>query len=210
MAFDACMMRAVLSEFSSKFCEAKIEKVLQPANDEINLVIHYGKSSSRLLFNVGPNAPRLQLTDKAKENPLSAPMFCMFLRKRLSGARITGVSQPGFDRIARFSISGYDEMGFATDMIIVCEIMGKYANFILLDKDEKIISALKIIDFAASSIRQVLPGLKYTAPQMQEKLLPTVIDRALFMQRLAEFPAEKTLEKAIIPPPTRTRQVRKV
>jgi predicted ribosome quality control (RQC) complex YloA/Tae2 family protein len=121
----------------------------------------------------------------------------MFLRKRLAGARITGVSQPGFDRIARFTVSGYDEMGFATDMIIVCEIMGKYANFILLDKDDKIISALKIIDFAASSIRQVLPGLKYTAPQMQDKLLPTVIDRAQFFERLLEFPAEKTAEKFI-------------
>ena len=143
MAFDACMMRAVLTEFTREFPEAKIEKILQPANDEIDMVIHHGRTSSRLLFNVGPNAPRLQLTDKTKENPLKAPMFCMFLRKRLLGARITGVTQPGFDRIAKFSVSGYDEMGFPTEMKIVCEIMGKYANFILLDAEEKIISALK-------------------------------------------------------------------
>ena len=75
MAFDACMMRAVLSEFTSQFPEAKIEKVLQPANDEIDIVLHHQKRSSRLLFNVGPNAPRLQLTAKVKENPLKAPMF---------------------------------------------------------------------------------------------------------------------------------------
>ena len=197
MAFDACMMRAVLSEFSDNFPEAKIEKVLQPANDEIDLVIHYGKKSSRLLFNVGPNAPRLQLTDKVKENPLKAPMFCMFLRKRLLGAKITGVVQPGFDRIAMFSVSGYDEMGFPSEMKIVCEIMGKYANFILLDGEDKIISALKMIDFSASTIRQVLPGLKYRAPAMQEKLSPLEIDENAFYAKLSDFPSEKSGEKFI-------------
>ena len=112
MAFDACMMRAVLSEFSREFPEAKIEKVLQPRNDEIDLQIHYGKSSRRLVFNVGPNAPRLQLSDKQKENPLKAPMFCMLLRKYFSGAKIVAVDQPDFDRIAEFTVSAYDEMGF--------------------------------------------------------------------------------------------------
>ncbi len=197
MAFDACMMRAVLSEFSRGFPEAKIEKILQPANDEIDFVIHHGKLSSRLLFNVGPNAPRLQLTSVAKENPLKAPMFCMFLRKRLLGARITGVCQPNFDRIASFTVSGYDDMGFPTEMKIVCEIMGKYANFILLDGEEKIISALKIIDFSASTIRQVLPGLKYQVPATQEKIVPLEINRELFFEKLSAFPPEKTAEKFI-------------
>ena len=79
MAFDACMMRAVLTEFKSEFPEAKIEKVLEPQSDEIDMVIHYGKQSRRLVFNVGPNSPRLQLSDSVKENPLKAPMFCMLL-----------------------------------------------------------------------------------------------------------------------------------
>ena len=197
MAFDACMMRAVLGEFRAEFPEAKIEKVMQPANDEIDLFVHHARSSRRLLFNVGPNAPRLQLSDVAKENPLKAPMFCMFLRKRLVGARITGVSQPGFDRIAVFDVSGYDEMGFPSEMQIVCEIMGKYANFILLDGEGKIISALKMIDFAASSIRQILPGLKYKAPEMQPKLLPTEINEELFYEKLAAFPETRTVEKFI-------------
>ena len=197
MAFDACMMRAVLTEFQREFPEAKIEKILQPANDEIDIVIHHGKKSSRLLFNVGPNAPRLQLTSKVKENPLKAPMFCMFLRKRLIGAKITGVSQPGFDRIAIFSVSGYDEMGFPSEMKMVCEIMGKYANFILLDGEEKIISALKIIDFSASTIRQILPGLKYKAPAMQNKANVLDINRELFFEKLSEFPREKSGEKFI-------------
>ena len=197
MAFDACMMRAVLAEISREFPDAKIEKVLQPQNDEVDLVIHSGRSSRRLVFNVGPNAPRLQLSDVAKENPLKAPMFCMFLRKHLVGARIVGVEQPGFDRIAHFRLACYDEMGFPTEKKLVCEIMGKYANLIVLDKDDKIITALKMIDFAASTVRQVLPGMKYTFPEQQSKLSPLVIDKGLFMQRLAEFPSERTAEKFI-------------
>jgi predicted ribosome quality control (RQC) complex YloA/Tae2 family protein len=176
MAFDACMMRAVLSELTEQFPEAKIEKVLQPRNDEIDMVIHHGRVSRRLVFNVGPNAPRLQLSDKQKENPLKAPMFCMLLRKYFLGARITSVNQPGFDRIAEFKVSCYDEMGFAVEKFIVCEIMGKYANLIILDSDRKILAALKVIDFAARSVRQVLPGLKYQTPAMADKVNPTEID----------------------------------
>lgn len=197
MAFDACMMRAVLSELSQEFPEAKIEKVLQPQNDEINLVIHHRGPSRRLVFNVGPNAPRLQLSDKQRENPKSAPMFCMLLRKHLSGGKITSVNQPGFDRIAELSVSAYDDMGFPRERKIICEIMGKYANLILLDEDGKIISALKMVDFAASTVRQVLPGLKYTLPDKPEKLLPLEIDGHLFYKKLSEYPSERTAEKFI-------------
>ena len=197
MAFDACMMRAVLSEFSREFPDAKIEKVLEPQNDEIDLVIHSGKNSRRLVFNGGPTAPRLQLSDVAKENPKQAPVFCMQLRKHLVGARIVSVSQPNFDRIAIFTLSCYDEMGFKSEKKLICEIMGKYANLILTDATDKIITALKLIDFAASSVRQVLPGLKYELPEKADKLSPLEIDRAAFFARLAEFPSERTLEKFI-------------
>ena len=197
MAFDACMMRAVLTELKTEFPEAKIEKVLQPQNDEIDLVIKHAGNVRRLVFNVGPNAPRLQLSDTVKENPLSAPMFCMLLRKYFVGARIVGVSQPGFDRIADLEVACYDEMGFPTTKHIICEIMGKYANLIVTDADMKVLSALKIIDFAASTVRQVLPGLKYQIPKQQDKLSPLELDRALFFEKLAEFPSGRTGEKFI-------------
>ena len=197
MAFDACMMRAMLSEFTSQFPEAKIEKVLQPQNDEIDLVIHHGRTSRRLVLNVGPNAPRLQLSDIAKENPLKAPMFCMLLRKYFLGARIVGVEQLGFDRIAVFNVSCYDEMGFPVEKKIICEIMGKYANLIITDAEYKILAAMKIIDFAASTVRQVLPGMKYQIPAKPDKLSPLEINRELFFEKLSVFPAERTVEKFI-------------
>lgn len=197
MAFDACMMRAVLSEFKREFSDAKIEKVLQPRNDEINLVIRSGKKSGRLVFNVGPNAPRLQLSEVAKENPLKAPMFCMFLRKHITGGRIVNAEQLGFDRIAVFTVATYDEMGYLTEKKLVCEIMGKYANLIVLDKDDKVITALKIVDFSASSVRQVLPGLKYQVPENPEKLSPLELNKDAFFEKLSAFSPEKSAEKFI-------------
>ena len=197
MAFDACMMRAVLSEFSSQFPEGKIEKVLQPQNDEIDLVVHWGRSSRRLVLNVGPNAPRLQLSDVAKENPLKAPMFCMLLRKYFLGAKIVGVEQLGFDRIAVFKVACYDEMGFPTEKKIICEIMGKYANLIVTDSEWKILTAMKVIDFAASTVRQVLPGMKYQIPAQADKLSPLEINEDLFFEKLNSFSAEKSVEKFI-------------
>ncbi len=191
------MMRAVLSELRSEFPEGKIEKVLQPQNDEIDLLLHYGKSSRRLVLNVGPNAPRLQLSDISKENPLKAPMFCMLLRKYFLGAKIVGVEQLGFDRIAVFTVSCYDEMGFLTEKKIICEIMGKYANLIVTDAEYKILAAMKVIDFAASTVRQVLPGLKYQIPAKADRLSPLVIDREAFFEKLATFSPERTCEKFI-------------
>lgn len=197
MAFDACMMRAMLSEFAAQFPEAKIEKVLQPQNDEIDLVVHHGRTSRRLVLNVGPNAPRLQVSDIAKENPLKAPMFCMLLRKYFLGARIVGVEQLGFDRIAVFNVSCYDEMGFPTEKKIICEIMGKYANLIVTDAEWKILAAMKVIDFAASTVRQVLPGMKYQIPAKPDKISPFEINEALFFEKLGAFSRERSVEKFI-------------
>lgn len=197
MAFDACMMRASISEFRGGFPEAKVEKVLQPRLDEIDLLVHHGRSSTRLVFNVGPNAPRLQVSSVAKDNPVKAPMLCMHLRKLFAGARITDVRQLGFDRIAVFDLSCYDEMGFPTKRHIICEIMGKYANFIVTDAEDKIITAMKIIDFAASTVRQVLPGLKYQIPATFDKICPLDFNAEVFYEKIEDFPAEKSCEKFI-------------
>ncbi len=197
MAFDACMMRAVISEFKREFPEAKIEKVVQPQNDEIDLLLHYGRQSKRLVFNVGPNAPRLQLSETAKENPQKAPMLCMLLRKYFNGAKIISSHQLGFDRIAVFTVVCYDEMGFQVEKKIICEIMGKYANLIVTDKDDKVLTAMKLIDFAASTVRQVLPGLKYQIPAQQDKLSPIVINKEEFFTRLEAFSPERSVERFI-------------
>ena len=191
-------MRAVLTDISERFPDAKIEKVLQPQNDEIDLVIHSGRNNGRLVLNAGPNAPRIQLSDISKENPLKAPTFCMFLRKHILGARIVGIEQPNFDRIAIFKLSCYDEMGFLTERKLICEIMGKYANIVFTDADFKIISALKFIDFSQSTVRQIIPGLTYRLPEPQNKISPLDFSESVFYQKSAECQPEKSAEKFIV------------
>ena len=171
--FDAGMLRAVLHEINAFVLDgAKVEKVYQPAKDEIDLIIRGGRENRRLCINAGSNAPRISFTENAKENPPSAPMFCMLLRKHLSGARLVSAEQLGFERAAKLSFFGYDEMGFETTRYLIAEVMGKYSNWILLDKDEKIISATKIIDFSTSRLRQILPGMRYELPPAQNKKNP--------------------------------------
>ncbi len=197
MAYDACMMRAVLHEIEAQFIDAKVERVLQPQADELDLVLRSKGETKRLVFNVGPNAPRMQLSLVNKENPLKAPMFCMQMRKHLGGARLLRVEQPGFDRIAFLYFSAYDEMGYSVELRLICEIMGKYANLILSDAGGKIITAMKLIDFSASTIRQVLPGMIYRLPEGQGKLSPLEVDAAAFFARFDSFPKERTVEKFI-------------
>lgn len=197
MAFDACMLRAILWDITTRMPDAKIEKVLAPQNDEIDLLLHSGKNNMRLVLNVGPNAPRIGLSEVAKENPKTPPMLCMLLRKRLTGARLKKAEQIGFDRIARFTFSCYDEMGFTVELSLIGEIMGKYANLILTDGEDKIITAMKMIDFSASSVRQILPGLRYTIPDDMGKRSPLTVDRDFFFEKLAIFPEGRTFEKFI-------------
>ncbi len=198
--FDAGMLRAIVYEINDFVGDgARVEKVYQPVRDEIDILIHSQKykKSRRLCINAGSNSPRLSLSDIAKENPQSAPMFCMLLRKHLAGARLTGAHQLGFERVARLSFDCYDEMGYEVKRYIIAEVMGKYSNLIFLDADDKIISALHIVDFTTSRLRQVLPGMKYELPPPQEKADPLNETRDSFMQRLAEFPRERSASKFI-------------
>ena len=197
MAYDACMMRAVLSEIDARFIDAKVERVLQPQADEVDLVLRSKGETKRLVFNVGPNAPRMQLSEQSKENPLKAPMLCMQLRKHLGGARLLRTEQPGFDRIARLCFSAYDEMGYQVELHLICEIMGKYANLILTGEAGKIITAMKLVDFAASTIRQVLPGMQYRLPEGQGKTSPLDATAEIFSSCWDSFPSERTVEKFI-------------
>ena len=177
MAYDAIMMGAVANEIS--LCGTmKVEKIYQPVGDEIVILLRSVKESYRLLINVGSNYPRLNFTKAQSENPAKAPMFCMLLRKHLSGAKLLSAYQEVFERVCFLEFEAYDDMGFKSKKYLICEIMGKYSNLILTDSEKKIISAMKLIDFSTSTQRQILPGLKYEMPPKQDKKDPMNITEA--------------------------------
>lgn len=185
MAFDAGFLRAVVWELNRDLTDGKVDKIGQPSADEIVIQIRHFGATRRLLIRAGASLARLSLTEENKDNPATPPMFCMLLRKHLSGAKLLRVEQPGYERVARLVFSGYDEMGYETEKYLVAEIMGKYSNLMLLDGHDRILSALRTVDFSTSRVRQVLPGMTYELPPAQEKRAPLTETREGFLSALS-------------------------
>ncbi|MBQ9736103.1 MAG: NFACT family protein [Clostridia bacterium] len=188
MAFDAGMLYAVLNEIKENVLGLRVEKVHQPTKDEIVLLMR----GRRLSVNLGSVCPRIALTELVKDNPQAPPMFCMLLRKHLCGAVLESVAQCGFDRVARLAFRGVDEMGYLSVKHLYAELMGKYSNLVLTDEQDKIIAVAKPIDFSDSEIRQLLPGLTYAPPPLQEKDDPLTVTKERFFALAAAYPRERS------------------
>ncbi len=197
MAFDAGMLACMVHEIRTVAGGGRIEKIMQPERDELVLQLRSGEGGKRLLLNAG-SAPRIGFTESARENPASPPMFCMLLRKHLTGARLADIRQEGFERVVTLEFDTRDEMGFACTRRLVCEVMGKYSNIIFTDGEGKIISALKTVDFTTSTLRQVLPGMRYELPPAQDKENPLDTTKEHFITLLAGEVPDRPADKFII------------
>lgn len=168
MPFDAGVMAAVVNQLRETAVGARIDKIYQPERDEIILNIRGVSVSRKLLLSACPGNARVGYCKADRENPQTPPMFCMLLRKHLSGGHITDVRQIGFDRAVEIKISSNDEMGFASDKYLICEIMGTYSNIVFLDENRRIVSVLHPVSLSVSNKRQVLCGFEYENPPVQE------------------------------------------
>lgn len=172
MALDGIVISALAKECEKKIAGARIDKIHQPEKDELIISLRTFGGSIKLLICANPSFPRFHITNIQKENPEKAPMFCMLLRKHISGGKVLYVRQDGFERIVKIGIESYDEMGFLSEKVLIVEIMGKHSNIILTDKEGKILDSIIHVDMSVSSVRQVLPGLPYEAPPAQGKKNP--------------------------------------
>ena len=197
MAFDAGMLACVIAEIEKTALGARIEKVFQPERDEIVLQMRSFEGGRRLLINAGSNNPRVCFTEVQKENPASPPMLCMLLRKHLQGAKLSAVTQEGFERVVRFTFETRDEMGFECRRYLIAEVMGKYSNLMFTDGEDKVISVLHPVDFTTSALRQVLPGMRYELPPKQDKRNPLEETREGFLARLAEANRDALADKYV-------------
>lgn len=190
MAIDAICLQAVAAELRPQLTGLRIDKVQQPARDQVVLVFR----GRRLLLNAGAGAPRLQLTETVRDNPGSPPMFCMLLRKHLAGARVADITQPPLERLVRIELDASDELGRTGRRTLILEAMGRRSNLILLDEEGRIVDSLRRVDADMSAARQVLPGLYYQPPASTGRLPVTEETEAGFAARLAAAPPEKTLD----------------
>ena len=171
MAFDAYFLTAVLSELKEKVLGGRVEKIHQPSRDTVILLLRGNSGRVKLLIAANPAAPRLHLTTANPENPEQPPMFCMLLRKHLSGARLAEVSQLPMERCVTFSFDCTDEMGDAVQKKLVVELMGRTCNIYLLGADGRILDCLRRVGLDETA-RAALPGLNYQLPKAVEKLDP--------------------------------------
>ncbi len=202
MAFDAGFTAAVVSEIAASAVGARIEKIFQPSKESVLLILRgerggEGKGQTlRLLIDAGTSNPRMCFCDPEFDNPKVPPMFCMLLRKHLSGARITAVRQLGFERAAEIEFEGRDELGFLSKKYIYAEIMGKFSNLIFCDGEKRILAAVHLRDLSGNVKRPVLPGVPYLPPPPQEgKISPLDETREGFFAALgqSELPYSKFL-----------------
>ena len=186
MPLDAVCLRAVVDELAPQLTGARIEKIQQPARDQVVLLL---RGSRRLLLCANPNQPRIHMTEKLRDNPSQPPMFCMLLRKRIGNGRIVSIEQAPLERVVTLHIEATDELGEQSRFALILEALGRHANLILCDKEGRILDCLRRVDLEMSQERQVLPGLFYHLPPRQNKRDPLTVTREEFA---ALLPREET------------------
>ncbi len=181
MAFDGIVIANLIQELRQTLLGGRINKIAQPEKDELILTIKgQGREQYKLLMSAGAGLPLIYLTENTKPSPLTAPNFCMLLRKHLNSARIIDIFQPGLERIIHFKLEHLDEMGDLCVKYLIMELMGKHSNIIFCDEELNIIDSIKRVNQFISSVREVLPGRKYFVPQTTEKLDPLNLTQEAF------------------------------
>ena len=195
MALDGITAAAIMQELKTNLIGGRIDKIHQPTADEIRFTVRGTGVVHRVLASANSNNPRMHITETTKENPMTAPLFCMVLRKHIAGGRILDIVQPDFERILMVKIESANEMGDMTVKNLILEIMGKHSNLILTDETGRILDAIKRVSHEKSSVREVLPGKEYVLPPSQNKKNPLFLDKSDFLfamqmqagQKLQEF-----------------------
>ena len=177
MPLDAVCLQAVVAELAPQITGSRIEKIQQPARDQVVLLL---RGNRRLLLSASGGQPRLHLTELPRDNPAQPPMFCMLLRKYLSGGIIESIQQALLERVVTLTVSAADELGERSQFSLILEAVARRANLILADKDGHIIDCLRRIDFEMNPDRQVLPGLFYHLPTPPDKVSPFTVTEEKF------------------------------
>ena len=197
MALDGMVIADMAYELNRDLTGGRVTKIAQPEKDELLLTIKQSipqegektlRSQKRLVLSVNPSLPLIYETEETKNSPMTAPTFCMVLRKHLSNARILSVCQIGLERVLCFELEHLNEMGDLCHKKLYIELMGKHSNIIFCQEDDVIIVSIKRVSALVSSVREVLPGRTYFIPNTLEKFDPLTVDRDTFLERVLTKP----------------------
>ena len=188
MAFDGIVVANLVHELKEQLKDGRISKIAQPEADELLLTVKTPDGQKRLSISADASLPLIYLTARNKPSPITAPNFCMLLRKHISGGRIVDVWQPKLERIIHFTIEHLDELGDLCRKDLIVEIMGKHSNIIFCTEDGRIIDSIKHVSAQMSSVREVLPGREYFIPDTMHKADPLTVSGEEFASLVTEKP----------------------
>ena len=199
MAFDGITIAAMVKELNTSLKGGRINKIAQPESDELLITVRGQDGQKRLLLSASPSLPLLYFTSKNRISPLTAPNFCMLLRKHIGSARITDITQPGMERVVQFHLEHLNELGDVCHKILIMELMGKHSNLIFCDDKGMILDSIKHVSSNMSSVREVLPGREYFIPKTQDKLDPLTITEEEFISDICPkpLPAAKAIYSSL-------------
>ncbi len=188
------------NEMAEKLIGARVDKIHQPSKEELIISLRWNGGNGKLLVSASASAPRIHFTEAQVDNPKAPPMFCMLMRKHLSGAKLVAMEQFGLERLIHLSFATYNELGDPVILKLAVEIMGRHSNIILIGNDGKIIDAIKRVTADMSSVRQVMPGMTYVFPPSQNKMNTLDLDYMAFIERLKngrDVPLSKALMETL-------------
>ena len=169
MSLDSNTLFALSLELSDKLKGGRVDKIYQMSKTEILLTVRSLGENHRLLLSCDAQKGRVCITNQVFQNPDVPPVFCMLLRKHLSGGKILSITTLKNERVVKIEIENTNELFELSVKTLIVEIMGKHSNIILTDQNNRISDSIKHIDFTVSEKRQVLPGLFYEEPPVQNK-----------------------------------------
>ena len=201
MSLDGAFLSLVRKELLSKdLIGSRVDKIHQPARDELLIALRSIHGGVKIAMSANPSAARVCITEAAADNPKSPPMFCMLMRKHLSGGRLLGIEQDSLERVLSFDFECVNEIGDIVRNRLSVELLGRCSNIILLTEKEgklRVVDSIKRIGDDVSAVRRILPGILYEPPPREDRLDLRACTAEQAAERLMRFP-EKKLEKELL------------
>lgn len=182
--FDGVHMKRITTASIPIIIASKIDKVYHPNEKLIIIKLNSKhKGYNKLLISCDPGFCTVHFTTLALNNPLTPSTFCMVLRKHLEGSTIIDFKQLGLERLVQLTVSTFNDIGEPTIKTLHLELMGKYSNVILSEKDT-IIDALYKYPIGVNGFREILPKRTYHLPPMAEKINPLTLTEETLSERI--------------------------
>ena len=199
MPLDALCLSGVIHELNTSLAGARVDKIYQPGRDEVVLALRtQSVGNVRLLLSANPAHPRLHLTTLPLENPEKPPMFCMLLRKHMSGARLLEIVQTPLERVAALRFEALNELGDRVEHRLVLEAISHRTNLLLLDGEGRILDCIRHTGGDLTAGRVLQPGMFYRLPPGMDKENPLTADRERLEALLAAAPQEAQADRWLL------------